>query len=206
MMSKVAVSIAPKSPSECRAGMAAVAGRAGFVEVRLDAMERIDPDALRHAPLPVIATCRPMREGGRFGGPERERLDILRCASQWAAYVDIEWDTADRFESARARTLVSRHWFDHMPDLHQEYRRLRRRGDAVKLAAPARTAEDAAHVLDVLAAATSPLIAIGMGDAGRHARLAALALPHCLATYVALKRGQETAPGQPSLDDVLELS
>ena len=51
---------------------------ADLVELRLDGVA--DPDvagALAGRRLPVIVTCRPAWEGGRFGGSEEERRRLL---------------------------------------------------------------------------------------------------------------------------------
>src|SRR5688572_10495079 len=69
------------------------ASRADLVELRLDLMDRPDPDAaLAGRTRPVIATCRAAWEGGRFRGSEAERLAILtRALDLGAEYIDLEW-------------------------------------------------------------------------------------------------------------------
>ena len=76
---------------------AASAG-ADAVECRLDYLRPI-PDAaamkalLSGHPVEVIATCRPVRQGGHFEGSESQRLDVLRRAGQaGATFVDVEDD------------------------------------------------------------------------------------------------------------------
>src|SRR6187402_348988 len=65
---------------------------ADLIELRLDSVS--DPDvagALEGRRRPVIITCRPTWEGGRFAGAEEERRRLLADAlAGGAEYVDIE--------------------------------------------------------------------------------------------------------------------
>src|SRR6185295_18331417 len=57
------------------------ATRADMVELRLDGVEDIDiAGALHGRSRPVIITCRPSWEGGRFDGAEDTRRGLLRQA------------------------------------------------------------------------------------------------------------------------------
>src|SRR4249920_1246610 len=69
------------------------AARTSMVELRLDGVADIDvAGALAGRRTPVIVTCRPTWEGGRFDGSEEERLRILSDAARLGAeFVDIEW-------------------------------------------------------------------------------------------------------------------
>jgi 3-dehydroquinate dehydratase type I len=77
---------------------------ADLVELRLDGVRDVDiAGALRGRRRPVIVTCRPEWEGGRFDGSEEERWGLLaQAARAGAEFVDIEW-RADRrlFERCR---------------------------------------------------------------------------------------------------------
>src|SRR4051812_48941163 len=66
---------------------------ADLVELRLDGVTDIDvAGALAGRSKPVVVTCRPTWEGGRFDGSEEERRRILESAlALGAEYVDIEW-------------------------------------------------------------------------------------------------------------------
>src|SRR5699024_3260351 len=70
---------------------------ADLVELRLDGVEDIDvAAALDGRTTPVIVTCRPLWEGGRFDGSEDVRLGILAEALRLGAeHVDLEF-RADR--------------------------------------------------------------------------------------------------------------
>lgn len=76
----------------CRARDAAQA-RADIVELRIDGVEGLDlPALLADRTAPVIVTCRPVWEGGRFDGAEPERLRLLRRARALGAeFIDVEF-------------------------------------------------------------------------------------------------------------------
>src|SRR5215216_3947572 len=92
---RVAVSLALPDTEACLAALDQLGPRIGMAEIRLDLMERFDLARLiAGSPCPLILTCRPPREMGRFSGSEAERLAILAQAIRMeAAYVDVEWDS-----------------------------------------------------------------------------------------------------------------
>jgi 3-dehydroquinate dehydratase/shikimate dehydrogenase len=182
------------------------ASRADLVELRLDLMDRPDPDAaMAGRTRPVIATCRAAWEGGRFQGSEAERLVILARALELGAdYVDLEWKAAAALAQwpagVRDRVVLSHHDFEGVPaDLADRVRDMRRHGTAVvKVAAAARTLRD-----------SLPVIAIGRAgrDAGQRTVVIAMGMPG-VATRVLPEHvgscwtygGDGVAPGQVSVD------
>jgi 3-dehydroquinate dehydratase/shikimate dehydrogenase len=148
-----------------------------MVEVRLDGVRDLDvAEALHGAALPVVATCRPVWEGGRFDGSEEERRGVLASAlAHGAAYVDIEWkagfDDLIRVESPRV--VVSSHDFTGVPhDLATRARAMRNTGAAlIKIAVSATRLSDTLPLLDV--AKGGDAVVVGMGDAGVASRLLA---------------------------------
>ncbi|HEX3763104.1 MAG TPA: type I 3-dehydroquinate dehydratase [Kofleriaceae bacterium] len=198
---KVAVSVAAATPAEQIGLVREAAGLAALAEVRLDLATRIDPELLvRRSPLPLIVTCRPVREGGAFTGSERERLGVLTAATRaGAAFVDVEWSSRARFapaRGARTRVIVSRHFRGMPRSLLASYRALRRMGDAVKLVGVATRATDMLPVLQLLHRARTPVIALAMGTAGQLTRLIAPVFDAALLTYGAPDADRLTAPGQ----------
>ena len=153
---------------------------ADMVELRLDSVA--DPNvagALAGRRRPVIVTCRPVREGGLFTGPEDERRRILAEAiALGAEYVDLEWQA--RFDEIIARTggsriVLSMHDFDGVPaDLSARIQAMRATGaQVVKVAVKTASLSDCAGLLDLGAQAghQTGLVVIGMGDAGLVTRL-----------------------------------
>src|SRR2546428_11784316 len=122
-----------RAMAELRAARDA-ARQGGLGELRRGGTAGIDVGgALAGRQRPVIVTCRPRWEGGRFDGSEDDRRRILDEALQRGAeYVDIEWragvDTP--VPSARgARVGVSLHEFDGVTaDLTERGRAMRGTG------------------------------------------------------------------------------
>jgi 3-dehydroquinate dehydratase type I len=192
---------------------AAAAAGAELAELRLDLFEgEYDlPRLIEERPLPVIATLRPPREGGRCDAPDAERLRVLvEAARAGAEYVDLEWDAAapaalDDLRAAGAGVIVSRHAFDRMPDLEGWAEQIARLGpDVVKVVGMAHDARECAAPLRVLARAERPTIAIAMGEAGLATRVLALRYERCFLTFAALPDGG-TAPGQIAIDELLRV-
>ena len=179
---------------------------ADLVELRLDTVCDLDVEgALADRTRPVLVTCRPVWEGGRFTGSEEERHGILRRALALGAdWVDLEWRGG--FEALIAERdgrniVLSMHDFDGTPgDLEERYRAMRRTGaEIVKLAVRSRSAGDVVRLLR-LGRASRPerLVLVGMGPAGVPTRL----LPAHFGsawTYA----GEGIAPGQVNLSEMV---
>jgi 3-dehydroquinate dehydratase / shikimate dehydrogenase len=197
----IAVALNEPTTEHARAALRQAARVADIVELRLDLMVSFDlPRLLAERPCPVIVTCRAAREGGRWDGSEEERLDVLRRAIDLGAeYVDVEADAIHLIrERGRSRLIASCHDFSAMPaDLPALWQRLAATGaDVVKIVGMAHDARDVGPVLQVLANADRPTIAIAMGPAGLATRVLALRYQRCLLTFCALETGGGTAPGQ----------
>ena len=156
---------------------------------------------------PVIATCRPVWEGGGFRGSERERLDILAAASLLGAeYVDIELragrEALRQFTGRRPESSVIVSY--HAPAGSQIrvatlYRRMRGTGaDIIKFAFHARDAWENRIAFDFLRRAGNDrqrAIAVAMGEAGEPSRVLYRVFGGW-GTYAAPESGNEAAPGQ----------
>jgi 3-dehydroquinate dehydratase/shikimate dehydrogenase len=206
----IAVALDEPTTEHARAALRQASRAADVVELRLDLMDEFDlPRLLDERPCPVVVTCRAVREGGRWHGTEEARLDVLRRAIDLGAeYVDVEADAIHRIrDRGRSRLIASSHDFAAMPpDLPGLWRRLAETGaDVVKIVGMAHDARDTVPVLDLLAAADRPTIAIAMGPAGLATRVLALRAPHCLLTFCALESGGGTAPGQIGVSDMLSV-
>jgi len=189
---------------------AAEAG-ADAVECRLDMLAEPPTDEqlrglLEGAPLPVIATCRPARQGGRYRGDEGRRLEILRRAGELGAeYVDVEMDTPADARPA-GKVILSHHDFQRCPaDLEKIVSSLDASTAAVnKVALAARSPADALRALDAIRACRKPTIALAMGEAGVASRILARKFG-AFGTFAALAEGGQSAPGQPTLDEIKSL-
>jgi 3-dehydroquinate dehydratase/shikimate dehydrogenase len=157
---------------------------ADMVEVRLDGVADLDvAGALSGRDKPVVVTCRPTWEGGRFNGSEEERHRILADAmSLGAEFVDVEWVALHGIHQPRfgdivardpSRVVVSSHDFDGVPiDLGARAHDMRSHGAAViKVAVMPHALCDTLPLLEV--ARGGDAVVVGMGDAGVPTRLLA---------------------------------
>ena len=130
---------------------------AGAVECRLDYLQPV-PAAdevvrlVSDAPVEVIATCRPAREGGNFQGDEADRLALLAAAAEAGAdCVDIELDVPHK-DWPGAAVIVSQHNFETCPEnLHDLGQQLDGAGGTInKIAFMADRPEDSFDALEVI--------------------------------------------------------
>jgi len=191
-----------------------------------DAGEAAALRLIAESPLPSIATIRSKDEGGDYDGDDDARISLferLGTADSPPKYIDVEWSTLSRSANlaqkvrlavnheGRARQvstalILSTHDFQGRPaDL------LRRLGDmraeqaarVIKVAHAARTIRDNLELFDLLRTRDRPTIALGMGEAGLLSRVLAPKFGAFL-TFAALNPQSTTAPGQPTVADLLE--
>ena len=192
--------------NELRAHRDGVEG-ADLVELRLDHVREPDVDgALAGRRQPVVLTCRPVWEGGRFQGSEEERRRILaRALELGAEYVDVEWQAGfdDLLRARRGRNIVlSAHDFDGVPtDLASRHRAMCATGaEVVKMAVRARRLCDMVPLLDLPEPDDGQSrVLVAMGPAGLASRLLPDRFGSCW-TYA----GDGVAPGQIGLPRMLE--
>src|SRR6186997_2151055 len=177
--------------------------RADMVELRLDGVQDVDvAGVLAGRKLPVIVTCRPTWEGGRFDGSEERRHVILgEALDRGAEYVDIEWRAGftDLITRDPRRVVLSSHDFQRVPDdLAARATAMRQAGGAtIKIAIPAARLSDALALLPI--GAGGDAVVIAMGDAGLSSRLLASRFGSKW-TYA----GDAIAPGQIPLARMLD--
>jgi 3-dehydroquinate dehydratase/shikimate dehydrogenase len=175
---------------------------ADMVELRLDGIRDLNvAAALDRRNKPVVVTCRPQWEGGRFSGTEEERHRILAEAlALGAEFVDVEWaalhaghqpNFADIVQVDPSRIVVSSHDFEGVPaDLQARARDMRSRGAAViKVAVMPRALRETLPLLSI--ARDGDAVVVGMGATGLPTRLLA-ARYGSLWSYA----GNGVAPGQ----------
>lgn len=183
---------------------------------------------------PIILTIRSSAEGGGWDGDDAARIALIeRLGLLQPGFIDVELATWERSANLRQKIelvaarerpsarpgavstdrerntlILSHHDFRETPrDLAAVFDRLEAGGaPIIKAAFAARDAADAVRVLEQLhtRAARVSLVALAMGDAGLASRVLARKLGAFL-TFAAPRRGAESAPGQPSLDDFRRL-
>lgn len=181
---------------------------------------------IAQCPLPVILTCRSAEEGGDYDGDEADRVSLLEklCVNtdHPPAYLDFELasyqksanirqkinlcvDHPKQQRDVRTRLILSMHDFDGRPkDL------MRRLADAwaepaasvVKFAYRARSIRDNLEIFEILRDAPKPTIGLAMGEFGLMSRVLAPKFGGFL-TFASLRDEAATAPGQPTISDLL---
>jgi 3-dehydroquinate dehydratase type I len=193
---------------------------ADLVELRIDRIEAPDLTALLGARKgKLVITNRRKKEGGFFGGSEKERVGLLVEAARLGAdYVDIEAGTEKGLigglaakTAARGMTtklIVSRHEFRGTPSwrgLLRRYETCRAFGaEVVKIVTFAHSVHDNLRVLQLIPRALAEgqaIVAFCMGANGRISRVLAPILGSFI-SYVSLNRGDEAAPGQLTLSEM----
>jgi len=182
-------------------------------------------------PLPTIVTCRSTSEGGSYDGDEMARVALyerLGTASGQGEhpprYLDFELDAYTKSENIRQKInlavdhpdqkrdlatslILSNHDFQQRPaDLHRRVVRMREQPAARvhKFAFRARSLRDNLELFEMLSQRDTPMIALGMGEFGLMSRVLAPKFGAFL-TFAALRPAGATAPGQPTLGELLEL-
>lgn len=176
---------------------------ADLVELRLDGVRDVDlAGALAGRRRPVVVTCRPVWEGGRFDGAEEVRLRLLADAcARGAEYVDVEWRADHRALAAEyaSRLVLSHHDFQGVPcDLADRVRAMRAEGTGlVKVAVTAVRLGDCVTLQKAVRGGGAQ-VAIAMGPAGRLTRAWPAWTGSCW------MYSGSAAPGQISTRDLIE--
>ena len=184
-----------------------------MLEVRLDLVEGDPLEVMRSIRsamnLPLIATNRWRAEGGLFRGTEKERIDLLCQASEYADFVDIEL-RAELKDELMGRidkpTIVSYHDFRRMPspeELRSTLFEISETGASIaKIAVTPGFLGDNLTLLELLLKANTPLCVIAMGELGRHMRAIAPIYGSVL-TYGYVS--EATAPGQMTVSELKQM-
>ncbi len=198
--------------------MRSASEQADLLELRLDYINGLkDSDIetlIERKTKPVIATCRPEREGGKFTGPSNDRITLLeKAAASGAEYVDVEHDVEldsinKLVKKTKTKVIVSYHNFTETPDatkLREIHKRLTATGaDIVKIVTYAHDITDNLRIFSLLEEARTPTIALCMGETGQISRILAPKYGGFL-TFASLVKGKESAPGQLSARELLEV-
>ncbi len=155
-----------------------------MVEVRADLLSCVDEQKIAQLvqtiDVPKILTCRRVRDGGRYKGSERSRLQILeRLIPLGFSYVDLEDDVKRPELDALAhehglKIIRSFHDMEGVPgDLYTRIVKLHKRGDIPKAAVMVRSINDAIMLFKIEKELRDipEKVIIGMGDYGIPVRI-----------------------------------
>ncbi len=222
-LTRICVPVCEKRASELAQRIAAAAGVADLIELRLDCLPSVELNmALRHLDelqrvslRPLVMTLRPAEQGGA------REIDILNRLAFWVenflyndqyeGFADIEFDLLLMIRQSEderwkkldwTRVICSHHDFTGMPAaLEKIYERMATTPARVlKIAVRADDATDCIAVFRLLERARREgreMIAIAMGQHGIATRILGPSRGSFL-TYAPLKDAPATAPGQMS--------
>lgn len=204
----IIVSITGSTMQEALAQVACSSPYADMFEFRLDLMMKPNiARLLASTKKPTISTCRPEREGGGFGGTERERIGLLELASVYGAqYVDIELNSSPSViadfvrHRKESKVIASCHLLDGtLFEVGRVYEALRATGaDIIKLAYQGEDAFENHLAFEFLGKAKSDrqqAVAMMLGDAGEPSRVLYKKYGGW-ATYASTEDGKVATPGQ----------
>ena len=215
MTYKTCVSIAEKTPKKLKKTLAKALKKSDYAEIRFDFLNpNMVPEALdliKKDLRKCVSTLRPIRDGGKFSGNEKNRVSIIKLIAEYNPFLlDIEYDTLRKnknlqryLKNTGTSTLVSWHNFKQTPAssvLKKKLLEMKKFSNNIKIVTMAKSINDGSRILSLYNSSKNvKLIAFSMGNFGKMSRLLCLLLgsPY---TYVSL--GRPIAPGQFSLDEV----
>jgi 3-dehydroquinate dehydratase I len=190
---------------------------AHILEVRIDLLGIKDENELAHlldklheqVGLPIIATNRCQKEGGRWDGSEEARVELLTSALTRVDAVDVELfaplrdRVVDAARSLNRVLIISSHDFKATPPASVMVATLQQAmaagADIAKLAVTPNSTADTLALLTVTQEADFPVSTIAMGKLGSHTRVVAPIYGSVL-TYGAVE--DAVAPGQLRIDEL----
>ncbi len=187
--------------------------KADGVELRLDALKR--PKAgevaalVRSVRIPVLATCRPKKEGGFLTKtPQQRQALLLEAVAGGAALVDVELSAPTTLKKAVRKAakkagctlVVSAHDFQKTPEpkiLQAWANKALRQGDIAKIVCLAKNTVDNLRLLELIQEHPGKVVAFGMGQEGQQSRVISLLYG---APFGFASLSKKSAPGQLSLE------
>jgi len=214
MRYKTCASVAEKTPKRLKQTLTKALKKSDYAEIRFDFLNpNLVPDALQQIKKDLrkcVCTLRPVSEGGKFSGSEKNRISIIKLIAEYNPFLlDIELNTLSKNKNLRrylkstgTDMLVSWHNFKQTPGisvLKKKLAQMKKFSNNIKIVTMAKSINDATRVLSLYKNNNTKLIAFSMGNYGRISRILCLFLgsPY---TYVSL--GKPVAPGQFSVDEV----
>jgi 3-dehydroquinate dehydratase / shikimate dehydrogenase len=168
---------------------------------------------------PIIVTCRDKRQGGAIDYPEKLRIDMLIAALKAGAdFIDFEYENYNAAtnqgkirlalsQTRKARLILSSHNFQSKPtNIGKLFRTISSTcpGTIPKIVYKANHINDCFDAFDLLHQTSGERIIFCMGKAGFISRIIAKKLG-CFVTFACLDNKNETAPGQPTIEQLKQL-
>ncbi len=225
-MTYLAVPIAAKNLDRAKQQIkTAKAAGAEMLELRTDYIENISVDLVKNLiskakaaspQLPIIVTCRDVRQGGAINYPDRLRIDVLiEALKAGVEFIDFEYEnflSAENQEKiqralsqvSRGRLILSNHNFEtKFPDIIKLHRRIQTLSPAAipKLVYTANHINDCFEAFDLLHRTSGSAIVFCMGKASLISRIIAKKL-NSFVTFAVIDDKSTTAPGQLTIEQL----
>ncbi len=214
---KICVSICAETADEMLEQIRRAEDLADVIEIRFDCIESKQIHkafAFLASKKTLLLTYRPKEQGRKI------EADLFQREVFWNAFVingttdakklwfDYEYDLMNLQKVSNQVTIRSFHNFSGVPEnLNEIYDNLSANSEVPKIAFQADDITDTIPIWKLLERAQSEnkqIIPIAMGEAGKWTRI--LGLAHgAFMTYASLDEGNETAPGQVSVTDLIEV-
>ncbi len=230
METKLAVPIAAKDFETARQqAKAAISAGAELLELRTDYLEGLSVETVKNLiayvksagnkQVPIIVTCRDLRQGGAIDYEQQLRIDVLVCALKAGAeYIDFEYDNfliAENrkiikqalSENPQAGLILSAHNFEtKFPDIKKLHRDiLGICPEAIpKLVYAANHINECFEAFDLLHQTSGDKIVFCMGEAGLISRIIGKKL-NSFVTFASIDEQSATAPGQLTIEQFKQL-
>jgi 3-dehydroquinate dehydratase/shikimate dehydrogenase len=219
---KICVSVAAETADEMIERIKRAEKLADIIEVRFDCLSKQEFDVndmskaasawtriLDSTSRPLISTFRPKFQGGCRDLTTEERRNFWNSGFE-TDLCDVEEDfVQDTFYWMFFNRICSFHYLSAVrADVSSDFDRLSATGaKTIKIAAPVDDVVESIPIWKLLKrakAAGKGMIPIAMGEAGKWTRILGLAHDAFL-TYTSLERGSETATGQLTIDEALNV-
>ncbi len=214
---KICISVCAETADEMLEQIKRAEDLADVIEIRFDCLaeneiENFYSKFYRNweiSEIPFISTFRPKEQGGKRELTVSERRHFWNSGNE-TGWADCEEDfIEDSFSWLWKERICSYHDFKESPEnLSKIYQRLKNtEADIIKIAVQADDITDTIPIWKLLERAKSEnkkIIPIAMGEAGKWTRILGLA-NGAFMTYASLDAGSETAPGQVSAKDLIEV-
>ncbi|MBA2494381.1 MAG: shikimate dehydrogenase [Acidobacteria bacterium] len=214
---KICISVCATNADEMLEQIRRAEKLADVIEIRLDCIESKQIHkafAFLSSKKPLLLTYRPKEQGGKA------EADLFSRKTMWTVFVinglndlrklwfDYEYDLINLQKVSNPITIKSFHDFLGVPEnLSEIFENLSAKSEVAKIAVQADDIADSLAVwklLEKAKAENKQLIPIAMGEAGKWTRI--LGLAHgAFMTYASLGAGNETASGQISAKDLIEI-
>ena len=214
---KICISICAETAEDLIQQIKRAESLADIIEIRFDCLksEQIHKAfAFLTSKKPLLLTYRPKEQGGKL------ELDLPQRMLFWNAFIvnglldkrkcliDFEFDLKSEISNLKFQKIISFHNFSSVPNnLETIYESLLQSSETIKIAVQADDITDSIPIWKLIKKAkkdNKQIIPIAMGEAGKWTRI--LGLAHgAFMTYASLNAGQETAPGQVSVRDLIEV-